>query len=287
MYEVAVVGSGGFLGRGIMRAFAADGVAAAGFTLERPLLQDGRLHPAASTVRTVVWCASRINARVAVDFPELIDEDRHDLGRALDAFLALPRPPRVVVLSSGGTVYGPPAPMPYREDGAVHPVNAYGRAKLDVERQVASSGLQSVALRVANAYGEGQLPAPGQGVLAHWIDAVLAGEALHLYGNPESTRDYIHVDDIARAAVAAHRAVDLPQIVNVGSGVPTSLEQLLTAFVATVAPHPVDVVRHAARDTDADHSVLDVSLGASAFDWRTTVSLGQGIAQQWTWRKGS
>ena len=57
---------------------------------------------------------------------------------------------------------------------------------------------------MANAYGPGQRPAPGQGVLAHWMEAILAGEEVQLYGDPDATRDYVFVDDIARAAVAAH-----------------------------------------------------------------------------------
>lgn len=284
VYEVAVVGAAGFLGTAVLRALDDAGISSVGFTLEEPLIEDGRLVDAARGVRTVIWCASRINPRLVVDHPELIDADAGDLERALTAFGELEVPPRVVAFSSGGTVYGPPAEPPFAESDEPHPVNAYGAAKLALEQQVRASGLESVSLRVANAYGPGQRPAPGQGVIAHWIEAVLAGAELHLFGHPDDTRDYVYVDDIARAAVAAHLAPSPPAVVNVGSGSPTTLDQLLEALMPAIAPRSVDVVRHPPRATDTAHSTLDASLAARALNWTPRVSLAEGVAAQWQWR---
>ncbi len=285
MYEVAVVGAAGFLGGAIMRAFAAAGTAAGGYTLENPLLVAGRAVSEARDVRTVVWCASRINPRLAVEQPHLIDKDRADLDDALSEFSTWERPPRIVIFSSGGTVYGPPATAPFVEDPDPEPVNDYGRAKLMIERHVKESGLDSVALRASNAYGPGQKPAPGQGVLAHWMRAIMNGEQVHLYGEPSATRDYIYVDDIARAAVAAHAADVAPSIVNVGSGTATSLGELLEALRRVVAPRTFDVVEHGARDTDTVHSVLDVSLAREALGWQAEVDILRGVELMWQWRQ--
>lgn len=171
-----MVGAAGFLGTAIMKSLAEAGVAAVGYTLDRPMLVDGVVDADALGVRTVVWCASRINPRLAAEQPHLIDEDRADLDAALFAFTSWGSPPRLVIFSSGGTVYGPPSVPPYAEDPDPYPVNAYGSAKLVIERHVRQSGIDSVALRVANAYGPGQRPAPGQGVLAHWMEAVVKGD---------------------------------------------------------------------------------------------------------------
>jgi len=170
------------------------------------------------------------------------------------------------------------------ETMAPAPVNEYGAAKLDLERQLAGSMLETVALRVANAYGPGQRPAPGQGVLAHWMEAVLSGGEVHLYGDPASTRDYVYVDDIARAVVAAHRADAPPPVVNIGSGIPTTLDRLLESLEFAVAPARFDTVRHPARSTDTAHSTLDATLALQAFGWRPTVSLDEGVAKMWQWR---
>lgn len=285
MYEVAVVGAAGFLGGAVMRAFAAAGISAVGYTLDNPMLVDGVVAAEARGVRTVVWCASRINPQLAAEQPHLIDMDRADLDDALSEFSTWERPPRIIIFSSGGTVYGPPATAPFVEDPDPAPVNDYGLAKLMIERHVRESGLDSVALRASNAYGPGQVPAPGQGVLAHWMSAVMTGEQVHVYGEPSATRDYIYVDDIARATVAAHQAHVAPPIVNVGSGTATSLEQLLEALRLVVAPRSLDVVVHGARDTDTVHSVLDVTLGREALGWQAEVDIRRGVEMMWAWRQ--
>lgn len=287
MYEVAVVGSAGFLGGAICEVFAAAGVSARGFTLDDPLVSDGVLSPDALAARTVVWCASRINPRLAVEEPALIDADKRDLDQALHLFSDAGLAPRFVSFSSGGTLYGPPSTPPFTENDAVHPVNDYGAAKHEIENHIMQSSLDTVALRVANAYGPGQRPAPGQGVLAHWMEAVLSGGEVHLYGDPDTTRDYVYVDDIARAALAAHHADSTPSIINIGSGVPTTLDELLEVLRPVVAPHALRVVRHEARATDAAHSTLDVSLAADALGWRPRVSLAEGVARMWAWRAAS
>jgi len=284
VYEVAVVGAAGFLGTAVMSALAAAGCAAAGFTLDRPLFVDGVADPDAANVRTVVWCASRINPRLAVERPELVERDRDDLAEALAHFAAWDKPPRLIAFSSGGTVYGPPAEPPYAETMEPAPVNEYGAAKLNLERQLADTALETVSLRVANAYGPGQRPAPGQGVLAHWMDAVLSGGEVHLYGDASSTRDYVYVDDIARAVIAAHGADAPPRVVNIGSGHPTTLDRLLESLEFAVAPARFDTVRHPARSTDTHHSTLDATLAREALGWNPTVSLDEGVAKMWHWR---
>ncbi|NTV38668.1 MAG: NAD-dependent epimerase/dehydratase family protein [Demequinaceae bacterium] len=284
MYEVAVVGSSGFLGGAVMNALAAAGCAAVGFTLDRPLFADGVLDGEAGSVRTVVWCASRINPRLASERPELVEQDRADLAEALAHFDSWERPPRVIAFSSGGTVYGPPAVPPYAEAMETAPVNEYGAAKLGLERQLAASGLDTVSLRVANAYGPGQRPAPGQGVLAHWMEAVLSGGEVHLYGDASATRDYVYVDDIASAVLTVHLAVAPPPVVNVGTGVPTTLDRLLESLEFAVAPARFDTVRHPARATDTEHSTLDVTLAREALGWAPAVSLNEGVARMWNWR---
>jgi UDP-glucose 4-epimerase len=284
VYEVAVVGAAGFLGAAVTSALVEAGHNAGAFTLDRPLFSGGVVDADASDVRTVVWCASRTNPRLASERPELVDRDRRDLAEALAQFALWDRPPRVIAFSSGGTVYGPPEVPPYVETMAPAPVNEYGAAKLDLERQLAGSMLETVALRVANAYGPGQRPAPGQGVLAHWMEAVLSGGEVHLYGDPASTRDYVYVDDIARAVVAAHRADAPPPVVNIGSGIPTTLDRLLESLEFAVAPARFDTVRHPARSTDTAHSTLDATLALQAFGWRPTVSLDEGVAKMWQWR---
>lgn len=284
VYEVAVVGSVGFLGGAVTRQLDSASIPWIGFTLDRLMFNLGVIDPEALGVSTVIWCASRINPKLAADNPELIDLDKADLREAIAEFTTWDRPPRIVTFSSGGTIYGPPAVPPYRESDEPAPVNAYGQAKLELEQILHDSPLESVALRVANAYGPGQRPAPGQGVIAHWMEAVLAEQPLQLFGHPDDTRDYVYVDDIARAAVAAHRAVAPDPVVNIGSGKPTTLDDLVDALAPAVAPRQLSLVRHPPRATDTPHSTLDISLAKSCLGWEPLTDLNEGIAAQWAWR---
>jgi UDP-glucose 4-epimerase len=202
------------------------------------------------------------------------------------AFLHALRPiqplPRIVLLSSGGTIYGDPATPPYREDDPPQPVNAYGEAKLAQESALAEWQGSSVALRIANAYGPGQVAAPGQGVLAHWVRDALEGKPITLFGSPQSTRDYVYAADIARAVVAVHQHEgELPAAINIGSGVATTLDSLLEAFREAVAPVVIESRWEDARVTDASHSVLDISLAKATLQWAPTVNLVEGIRAQW------
>lgn len=278
-----MVGHRGFLGRAMVGAFEGESIRVVGFGIDDPAVREGELNPRlrSAGVRTVVWCASRINPHVAARDPGLVDLDVADFRQFLD-LLDSENPPHVVLLSSGGTVYGPPATPPFRETDAVAPVNEYGAAKAQMEGLLREHEVPGTALRVANAYGPGQTRAPGQGVLAHWMAAVRHGEPVVVYGDPAATRDYVFVTDIAMAAVAVHaRRSDAPSVVNVGSGESTSLDQLLAALRSAVAPADLEVRREPGRGTDTTHSVLDITLAREALGWSPSVSLVDGVRMQW------
>lgn len=283
MYEIVVVGAGGFLGSAVVRAASARGVAVGAFDRSRPVLADGHLAEGVSESTAVVWCASQVNPVIAAQHPERGDADVATFRAVLDALAANESAPRVVLLSSGGAIYGPPATAPYRESDAPSPVNEYGVVKLRKEQALGTSGLDGVALRVANAYGPGQRPAHGQGVLAHWMTAVAEGRPVGLFGDPDATRDYVYVDDIADAVIAAATVPTVPPVVNIGSGEATTLEHLLDALREAVAPAGVEVERRPARATDTTHSVLDVTLARVALGWTASTGLREGVKAMWEW----
>lgn len=285
MYGLAVVGARGFLGSAITQAATREGVPTLRCGRDDPAVVDGRLADGIADARAVVWCASRVNPRLAAEHPELVERDLADFHEFLTLLSALPEAPRVILLSSGGTVYGPPASPPFSESDAPAPVNAYGASKLALERALADSGLDGVALRVANAYGPGQRPAPGQGVLAHWMTAVSQGRPVGVYGDPDATRDYVFVNDVADAVLAAASAATVPPVLNIGSGEATTLEHLLDALREAVAPAEVEVERGPARATDTTHSTLNVALARESLGWSARTSLHDGVAAMWEWMR--
>src|SRR5690606_897552 len=115
VYELAVVGAGGFLGSATMRVAQLKGVRAVGFDRGNPPVRNNELVADIRRADAVAWCASRVNPRLAQEDPRLVDQDRADLEQFLSLLAHLESPPQVVLLSSGGTVYGPPSVPPYAE----------------------------------------------------------------------------------------------------------------------------------------------------------------------------
>lgn len=277
--SVAVIGAAGFLGRALVAAAGRSGVPVAAYTRATPFLSpDGTPDGGLARSRTVFWLASSINPALAESDPGLVRADREAFAALLRAVRTLPEPPRVVLLSSGGTVYDPAAPPPYRESAPTAPRGAYGRAKLELEAMLGGAG---VTVRVANVYGPGQPAVSGQGVVGYWLRAAARGEHLVVYGEPATTRDYVYVDDVAGALLAVHAAAAPPPVLNVGSGEPTSLKELADTVLDVVGDPRLRWDREPARGFDVPHTWLDVSLAASALGWRATTPLRDGLAAAW------
>jgi UDP-glucose 4-epimerase len=148
---------------------------------------------------------------------------------------------RVLFASTGGAIYGEQEVHPAPEEHPLRPRSPYGVAKLAVERYLdfyhQEYGLEAVCLRYANVYGERQNPHGEAGVVAIFLDRLLAGEAVTINGDGLQTRDYLHVSDVVRANLAA---ADLPagagfRVYNVGTGRETTVVDLYRLLAAAVA----------------------------------------------------
>ncbi len=154
---------------------------------------------------------------------------------------------RVLFASTGGAIYGEQDVHPAPEEHPTRPVSPYGVAKLAVERYLyyyaVETGLEAVALRYANVYGERQNPHGEAGVVAIFLERLLDGRPVTIHGDGLQTRDYVHVSDIVRANLAA-AAVDLSaekaaghppfRIYNVGTGIETSVVDLYRELAAVL-----------------------------------------------------
>ena len=228
---------------------------------------------------TVFLLASTINPAVAESDPGRVAADHAVFRDVLDR---LPAGPRVVLVSSGGTVYDPAATPPYAESAPVRPTGAYGAAKLALEQSLtAAHGRAAVVVRVANAYGPGQPAAGGQGVVAHWLRSAADGGPVTIFGDPQTTRDYVYVADIADALLRVHLAVDPPPVVNVGSGRPTTLAQLADVVLDVVGRDRTELRHLPARSFDLSRTWLDVTLAEQSLGWVAATELHEGVTAAW------
>lgn len=277
----AVVGAAGFLGRVLSNHLAVRGHAFTQFTRNAPAVCSGKLASGVHEASCVVWLASSINPLVAESHPELIDADFADLASVVLRVAELPTPPRFILLSSGGTVYGPASTPPHAETALTQPATAYGAAKLRMEQEVLSVLQDVCVLRVANAYGPGQPVAHGQGVIAHWMKAARRREPIRVYGDVRTVRDYVFAADVADAIERASVASTVPPVLNIGSGQPTSLADLLHLVLRVVNQESVLVDYAHARSFDVPANYLDISLAAQALEWMPRTSLEDGLTQTW------
>ena len=195
---------------------------------------------------------------------------------------------RVCFASTGGAMYGDGAAPPTPETAGPEPVSPYGVAKLAVERYLhafhAMHGLEAVALRYANVYGPRQNPHGEAGVVAIFCRAVVAGQAFTINGDGGQTRDYTYVGDVVAANLlaAALPAADRVPIVNVGTGIESSVTDLVATLQA-LAGRPLAFRHGPAKPGEQRRSALDAALARRVLGWQPAVDVRAGLAHTLAW----
>lgn len=188
---------------------------------------------------------------------------------------------KVIFASSGGAVYGEQEVFPASESHPVQPVSPYGISKLAGEKylhyyqQVA--GINYVALRYANVYGPRQDPFGEAGVVAIFTQKTLMNDQPTIYGNGKQTRDYVYVEDVVEAHMAASEE-GITGVFNVGTGVETSVNQLYKNIVE-IAGSKVKEVYGPERRGEQLRSCLDAAKINSATEWSPGVTLQKGLQE--------
>ncbi len=230
----------------------------------------------------VFHLAAQVSVSVSVREP---DEDArvNILGsvRILRALVAAGV--KKVVYASSGASYGPLETLPLVENLRPMPVSAYGASKHTVEHYLRMAGrewgLEWAALRFANVYGPRQDPHGEAGVVAIFANKLLAGERPTIFDDGELTRDYVYVEDVARANVAALTA-DLKghpdPIFNVSTGRGTSTNRIF-ATIRGALGSSVDARYGPPRPGDVRHSVLDNKKAKRELGFEPRMELDEGI----------
>jgi UDP-glucose 4-epimerase len=194
---------------------------------------------------------------------------------------------RIVVASSGGTVYGVAEQLPTPEDYPTRPISLHGHHSLTIERYAQffaeRHGFETIILRFSNPYGPGQVSRHGQGVIAAWSQALARDEPLLVFGDLTARRDFLFIDDLIEATVRAGLHAP-PGTYNVGSGEATPLEDVLELLLAAKGGETA-VVHAESRPVDVPVTQLDSSRVRRATGWAPVVSLPEGIKATWEWAR--
>lgn len=189
---------------------------------------------------------------------------------------------RRVVFTSSGAVYGEQAHQPVREDFLPNPQSPYAVSKLAAEYYVrtigALWGIETVILRIFNAYGPGQnLPPSHPPVVPRFLSQALRGGSLVIFGGGGQTRDFVYVDDVVEALVAAATATDVDRrIINIGSGRATSINEL-ARLVARVVGEEVEVLHSPAESGGVSQLCADITAARRMLGYEPKIDLEQGL----------
>jgi len=172
--------------------------------------------------------------------------------------------------------------QPLRETLVPNPDSPYAVSKLSAEAYVrtigALWGIETVALRVFNAYGPGQpLPASHPPVVPRFIKGAVSGASLVVHGDGQQSRDYVFVSDVVAALLAAATARNLDQLViNVGSGKATTLRQLV-AEVAEVTGTRLEPLYNNNESGGVREMCADLTLAGDLLAYSPKVGLNEGL----------
>lgn len=193
---------------------------------------------------------------------------------------------RRVILASSGAIYGEQATQPVVEADTPLPDSPYAASKWAAELYVQTigrlSGIETVILRIFNAYGPRQsLPASHAPVVPRFLYQVLTGGSVVIFGDGSQTRDFVYVTDVVNGLVSAAANKNAPShIINIGSGAEISLNQLVEA-IAQVTGKRVTPVYNREKSGGVRRLVADISRARSVLGFEPHVSLTDGLRRLW------
>jgi UDP-glucose 4-epimerase len=292
-----ITGAAGFLGSALANQLAREGHQVRGLddlSTGDPRVLSPDVHftrgdvndrPKLWTLLQEVDCVYHLAARVSVPESVLYPREYNavNVGGTVSMMEAMRDVGvRRVILASSGAVYGDQGEQPLRETAIPDPHSPYAVSKVSAEHYIRTIGklwgLETVCLRIFNAYGPGQhLPPSHPPVVPHFLRQALRGGTLVVHGDGTQTRDYVYVDDVVSAMVAASTAPNINGLViNVGSGTETSIRELVKK-VSEVTGREVDSLYNAITPGGVSRMCADLSLAAQKLNYRSSIKLDDGL----------
>ncbi len=226
----------------------------------------------------IVHVAALISVDESFEKP-LLYEDVNARGTITLVLTANKYRARKFVYISSAAVYGNPVKLPISEDHPVDPLSPYGVSKLAGEYYVktlfeGSEG--AITLRLFNVYGLGQNPEYA-GVISKFLERLVEGRPPIIFGTGEQTRDFIHVEDVARA-IEKTLTIRLEEymVFNIGTGKRISIRELAELMIKLFGLN-LEPVYAPPRRGDIMHSYADISRAKRILGWHPSISLEEGL----------
>ncbi len=189
---------------------------------------------------------------------------------------------RRVVFTSSGAIYGNQSLQPVKESAIPQPRSPYAVSKLSAEYYIHTIGglwgIETVNLRIFNAYGPGQqMPPTHPPVIPYFLKQAQMNSTLVVHGDGTQTRDYVYIDDVVNGLMAASIANGINhETINLGSGRETSVREL-TRLVAEITGKSPEVVYNTRNDGGPSRMCADLSLAREKLNFYPNIPLEIGL----------
>lgn len=190
---------------------------------------------------------------------------------------------KLILISSGGAVYGQSQCAPISESHPLYPISPYGVIKLAMESYArmyrATNNLDYICIRPSNPYGEGQRPYLGQGFIATAIASIFDNKPIQVFGAAGTIRDYIYVDDLCAGIVAAMNYGRSGDTYNIGTGVGRSNLQVLDSLKPLFQSRNIKISIEflPPRVFDVEKNILDSTALKEISGWMPQTLFEDGI----------
>jgi UDP-glucose 4-epimerase len=307
--RILVTGGAGFIGSHVVDRFVALGhdvqvfddlsTGRREFVNERATLVVGDLTDAAALERCVAGFRPEVvdHHAAQIDVRRSVSDPIYDALTNIIGGLALLQcctrhgVRKFIYASTGGALYGEGRTLPATEDHPVNPESPYGVSKHTLEHYLylwkLLHGLDYTVLRYPNVYGPRQNPHGEAGVNAIFIGLMLHGKPPRIFGTGDQVRDYLYVDDVVDAnAIALERGGG--EVVNLGTGVPTSVNDIVRELNGILGTG-IEPIREAARAGEVQRIFLDATRAQRVLGWAPRTGFREGLARtvQWSREAGS
>lgn len=222
------------------------------------------------------------------DFAPYVERNILATQTLLEAIATLPDPGQIekFVFASSSSVYGDAEKLPTGEDALPRPISPYGVTKLAAEHlcflYAKQYGLPVVALRYFSVYGPRQRPDMAMRI---FVDAILRGKPVRIFGDGEQTREMTYVSDIVDANVLALDAPNgIPRVYNIGGGERTTLNAILETL-GEIANTRIDVQYEARAAGDHLHGAADITRARHDLGYEPRVRVADGLRRQFEWQQ--
>ncbi len=192
---------------------------------------------------------------------------------------------KVVFASTGGAIYGEPEFVPQDELHPIRPLSPYGITKRVTELYLyyynQIHGVSYVALRYGNVYGPRQNPHGEAGVVAIFVQRMLAGGQPVINGDGLQTRDYVYVEDVVRANLAALEW-EGSDLFNIGTGLETDVNYLFRTIRQELGA-PAEEIHVEGKAGEQRRSVLSNVKAKTQLGWEPQVHIAEGLRKTVAW----